>query len=61
MGDTPEGLLGVPLVPTQQAVGALAGIIVGLLQPHLGIFHIGEGYAKDEHRPGIAVCKVKPL
>ena len=61
MGDTPEGLLGVPLVPTQQAVGALTGIIVGLLQPHLGIFHIGEGYAKDEHRPGIAVCKVKPL
>ena len=54
----PEGLLAVPLVPAQQSVGALPGIIVGLLQPHLGVLHIGEGDAEDEHRSGIAVCKV---
>lgn len=44
---TPEGLLAVPLVPTQQAVGTLASIVVGLLQAHLGILDVGEGYAKD--------------
>ena len=57
----PEGLLAVPLVPAQQAVGALASIIVRLLQPHLGVLDIGEGNAKDQDGPCIAVCKVQPL
>ena len=57
----PEGLLAVPLVPAEQAVGALPCIIVGLLQPHLGVLHIGEGDAEDEHRSGVAVCKIQTL
>ena len=58
---SPEGLLAVPLVATQQPVCALASIIVGLLEADLGVLDIREGYAKDKHRPGIAVGKVKPL
>lgn len=57
----PESLLAVPLVPTQQAVGALACIIVGLLQAHLGVLDIGEGDPEDQDSPGIAVGKVQPF
>lgn len=58
---SPEGLLAIPLVATQQPVCALASIIVGLLQADLGVLDIWEGYPKDKHSPGIAVGKVKPL
>ena len=60
-GRLPEGLLAVPLVSTEQAVGALTSIVVRLLQAHLGVLHIGKGDAKNEHSPCMAVGKVQPL
>ena len=58
IGSRPEGLLAVPLVSTQEAVSALASIIVGLLQANLGVLDIGKWNAKDQNRPCITVSKV---
>ena len=42
-------------------MGALASIVVRLLQAHLGILDVREGNAKDQDSPGVAVGKVEPL
>ncbi len=60
---TPVGLLIVPLVPSEEAAGAvtLASVIVLLLNVYLCVLHIGEGDADHNHSTRIFVREVQPL
>jgi hypothetical protein len=57
----PEGLLCVPLFPTEKTASPHAKGVVLLLQGYLGVLEKGEGDAEDHDRPGKSVCEVKPL
>ena len=59
----PEGLLVVPLGAGQQLCGAAPTllVIVPLLQVHLGVLRVGEGYPHHNDCPGVGVGEVQAL